>query len=333
MNNSLNETLEEFRRYETLTRHVKERSTSKYINYLKMLFSYIDKEPDEVSHRDIENYILHIKVDLKNAINTQKVKLAAIRIFYGWYSKRYHAQNPTELFGPIQEEVKIPVMPTPDELTRMVDACDISKDIGRRDAALICLFADTGIRVSECAALNVNNIQVHAHNFVLLVPRIKSRERMIPFGQLTQGAMVGEFFAAYFQDIKYLKNYKETDPLFKQMGPCYKDGRLGIVGIYKIIKKYSKQAEIGRRISPHSFRHFFGTYSVINGTRVEHLRTLMGHAWLETTMRYVHLAEVIEPDSIRMRGTSSLKAPPAATGFVEILNRARKKIHLRDDDK
>jgi site-specific recombinase XerD len=323
-----NDILEEFRKYKVVNQDKRESSVNRYILNIRKFFAWIKKEnPEEITMEDVQDYIIYLKVDQKNSTNTQKIKQASIRIFFDWYSKRHHIKNPCELIGPIQEEIKIPSMFTPDDLTRMVYSCNTSKPIGRRDAAILCLLADTGIRISELMALNLGSIQIHENNFTLVVPRVKSRERLVPFGQLTAGAMVAEFFAAYYQDIKYVQNFKDSDPLFVQYGPKHHGARLGLKGIKGVITRVRKNSEITKRITAHSFRHFFGTYSVINGTRVEQLRLLMGHAWLETTMRYVHIADVISPETIKHRGTTSLQAPKHQTGFVQILKKAREKLN------
>lgn len=315
MNYDLKKIMDEFYIYKT-ARSAKDRTAKGYIKALNSFFRWVGKHPRQVTIDDIDHYMVYLKVERKNSTNTQKLKQAAIRLFYRWYANRYHIPNPTDSMIPLPEEIKVPVMPTPDEFTRMVYACDLSTFTGRRDAALLCLLADTGIRRSECSALNVGNIQLYEKNYMCIVPRIKSRQRMVPFGELTNGAFVGEFFSSYYQEIKFVKQYKPDDPLFKQVGIRYKGDRLGPKGVSGVVVRYAKKAEIGRPITAHSFRHFFGTYSVIHGTPVHELRQLMGHAWLETTMRYVHIAELIVGNSLKQRATTNLVAPKQWTGFV-----------------
>lgn len=304
--------------YFKVGRNTKHNSAKNYIIYLKQFFDYVDKIPEQVTIEDIESYIVYLKVKKRNAINTQKIKQTAIRLFFDWFSKKYHKENPTEFLPAIQEEINIPVMPTPDELTRMVYACDVGEFQGRRDAALLCLMADTGLRRSEVSALDVGNIQLHENNYICIVPKIKSsRERMIPFAALSQGSMVGEYFTAYYLEIRYALNWKYNDPLFKQLGLMYSGNRLGPAGINYLVRKYAKKAGIERRLTAHSFRHFFGTYSIINKTEIRELQKLMGHAWLETTERYIHISESITASTIKHRGTTNLKAANQWTGFIK----------------
>jgi len=314
--------------YYKVGRKAKHRSAKNYIRYLKQFFVHIEKLPAEITLEDIEKYIVYLKVDIKNAINTQKLKQTAIRLFYDWYSTRYRKENPTESLSAIQEEIKIPVMPTPDELTRMVVACDKETPQGRRDGAIICLAADTGLRRSEISALNLGNIQMHEKSYVLIAPKIKNRrERIIPFGKLTDRALIGERFSAYYLDLIYIKKWKYDQPLFIQQGIMHKGGRLGPRGVNNIIKKYAKKAGINRQITSHSLRHFFGTYSIKNEMDIRILRDMMGHAWAETTERYVHIAAQIDSKTIDQRGTTNLEDTEPNSGFNKIAREIQRNIH------
>jgi len=317
--------LDEFGRYRAGTKNNSQNSVRTYMASLRMFFQFIKKHPSQVSLDDIEDYMIYLKVTRKNSVNTQKAKQVVLRLFYAWYSTKYHTENPTEKLILIQEEIKIPIMPTPDEFTRMVNSCDVSTEIGRRDAALICVLADTGIRLGECVALRVGNVEVHENNFILIVPRIKSRrERVVPFGRLIEGDIVAEYFSLFFNEIRFLKNSSMDDPLFKQIGLFTKDGPLGKAGIAYRIKKYTKAAGVLKKITPHSFRHFFGTYSVMKGADPYTLRQLMGHAWLDTTARYVHLSEFYKGTSVEHRGVAGQQAPESMRGFAKITRNALK---------
>ena len=69
-----------------------------------------------------------------------------------------------------------------------------------------------------------------------------------------------------------------------------KRGPLGYEGIYKVVRKRLLAAGItGRRCSPHSFRHTFGTkYASSEGCDPQVLQRIMGHSDFKTTLRYIH---------------------------------------------
>ena len=320
MNSEIERLLEEFRLYKSGSRNTKDSSLNKYIAHLKEFFNFINIDPIDIKLDHILQYKKYIITVRKNQINTQRGKQCAIQLFFSWFSACYHSENPANLLKPIQEIIKIPAMPTPDELKRMVDSCDESTNIGRRDAAIMCLLAATGIRLGECVNLNVGNIEKNENNFTCIVPSIKSRrERYIPFGDFViHDDMVSDYFNAYFRDITLLLNYKYSDPLFKQNGFKYSGMRLGRDGLTKLVRKHRIKCGIEKIITPKSFRHYFGTYSYVNGKRLSRIKYLMGHAWLETTQRYEHLGDVVSGKESKTASTAGLKSKKTMAGWAKI---------------
>lgn len=296
-------------------------SAGQLCNHLRIFFKWIKKPVHEITDMDIQAYALYLKVDRKFKINTQRFKRSSLRSFFGWYSTRYQKPNPARDLYPIPEEINIPIMPTPDEIARMVYECNFETEIGRRDAAILCLLADTGIRISECVALNVHHVRIHDKHYTLTVPGIKSRrERSVPFGRLVNDDLVAGYFSAYYLDIRVAQKYQLRDPLFKTMGPSHQGERFCIRNLYRVVKKYVRKAGLDDRISVHSFRHYFGTYSRKGKTKLEIINAHMGHARMDTTARYIHLAESVE----FQRTTAGLKGPVYMNDFVKMIKQVKK---------
>jgi site-specific recombinase XerD len=64
----------------------------------------------------------------------------------------------------------------------------------------------------------------------------------------------------------------------------------GARGVRKLVAKYLKAAGITKKASPHTFRHTFGTYKAEKGVSPFQLKEWLGHASLNTTQIYVHMA-------------------------------------------
>ena len=321
------ELLDQFYQYYVTVLHRKPNTAIRYLQYLTWFFRNVQKHPRDVNGADINRYIGELRL-AGNAQNTQRLSQIAVRMFYDWYCSEVDPDhpNPTAKIVQIREERKIPNVMTPSELMRMVYVQDMSKFVGRRNAAMLCLLADTGIRVSELLELKVGNVRLHDNHFVLLVPRIKTHERQIPFGRIQETDFVSEYWTAYWEEIRFVKMWRENDWLFQADGPKHKGTRLTFQAVYSMIKRSAKKAGVGSFISPHSFRHFFATYSVINGIDIVQLKELLGHATVETTMRYVHISNTITGKVLEKTATAGMKAPEEMRGYVKILKETLKRI-------
>lgn len=310
--------LDEFKHYLQIDRMLKPGSVRTYNRALEFFFTHTEKPPAEITPDDINHYIFNLKAEGR-AHNLQRQRQTIVRMFFNWYSQVKYpgAPNPGASIKIIHEEQKIPRVLSPEEIIRMIAQCDVSDFQGRRDAALMALLADTGIRRSECAALRVGDVVPHKTHFVLNVPRIKSYERAIPFCNLKETSFISEYFTQYWQEITVVKRWGRNHPLFMTMGIETSGTKLGGAGIRFQVKKYARDAGV-HDVSPHSFRHFYATYSYLNGVDVMTIRKLMGHALLETTMKYIHIASVVDGSVLKKTATANMVAPKHMTGYVKI---------------
>jgi len=138
-----------------------------------------------------------------------------------------------------------------------------------RERAMFMLFLDTGLRATECANLTWDNVYPE-----YITVSGKTGERDVPINEPT------------FQLLRRLKAESGRDTYAFQG----KRGRLTYEGIYKTIRHICLQAGItGRRTSPHTFRHTFGTeYASSPGADPKVLQDIMGHRDFKTTLRYIH---------------------------------------------
>lgn len=311
--------LENFLTYCIEHRYFKPRTVETYRTVLTRFFVDIDKPAADVSTGDITRFVAGLAADGR-AINTRRLYQSAIRMFFFWHAQRSGAGNPGADIAPIREEHPIPDILTPGDVSRMILFHSPVDLIGRRNGAIIALMAGTGLRISEIARLNFGSIQVRENSFIVNVaPSKTKRGRMVPFGKFAETDLVAETFASYYLELKMIEGFRDANPLFLTMGIRRSGTRLQTEGIRRMIERTARHCRISGNITPHSFRHFFGTLFIANGGDLLDLRELLGHALVETTMRYVHLANLVSAKAIDKYGTTGLIAPKSATGYVRII--------------
>ena len=159
-----------------------------------------------------------------------------------------------------------------DEYTKMLSLAGGNP----RDYAILQVFLQTGIRVSELANLTLADVD-------LTKPAITVRGK----GNAERAIELEK------RGVQALKNYLAVRPesLSDVLFLNYKGVPISDRGIRKLVVKYRKNAGITKRASCHSLRHTFATYKAEKGVSPFQLQQWLGHANLNTTQIYVHLGK------------------------------------------
>src|SRR5712691_5476478 len=159
-----------------------------------------------------------------------------------------------------------------DEYTKMLSLAGGNP----RDYAILQVFLQTGIRVSELAHLALADID-------LTKPAIIVRGK----GSIERGIALEK------RGVQALKSYLAVRPesLSSVLFLNYKGELISERGIRKLVVKYRKNAGITKRASCHALRHTFATYKAEKGVSPFQLQQWLGHANLNTTQIYVHLGK------------------------------------------
>jgi site-specific recombinase XerD len=159
-----------------------------------------------------------------------------------------------------------------DEYTRMLSLAGANP----RDYAMLQVFLQTGIRVSELAHLRINDVDFLKPSLVVAGKGKVSRE-----------------IALEKKGMQALKSYLAVRPesLSERLFLNYKGEPISERGIRKLVVKYTKAAGITKKASCHTLRHTFATYKAEKGVSPFQLQQWLGHANLNTTQIYVHLGK------------------------------------------
>src|SRR5919205_2213403 len=160
----------------------------------------------------------------------------------------------------------------PDEYTKMLSLAGANP----RDYAVLQVFLQTGIRVSELASLRIEDID-------FIKPAITVR------GKGNQEREI----ALEKKGVHALRSYLaiRPDSLSPRVFLNYQGEPISERGIRKLVVKYRKEAGITKKASCHTLRHTFATYKAEKGVSAYQLQQWLGHANLNTTQIYIHLGK------------------------------------------
>lgn len=258
---------------------------------LKQYFNYLNT--DEPQKQDIEGYIINLHKIYKQ--KTVKRKLASIKAFYNYLEEEeYINENPfRKIRVKFKEAVVLPKIIMREEietlLNHMYDCRAVKKKYRYwlRDMAVIETFFATGARVYEIS--NIEKDCIDLKSGLLCIKGKGNKERYVQIGNLKVLELLQKYYAANQDDINH-------------SGYFFVNGRAGRFteqSIRIMLRKYSEEAGISRRITPHMFRHSFATFLIEEGVDISCVQQILGHSSIKTTQIYIHIAARIQAEILR----------------------------------
>lgn len=175
----------------------------------------------------------------------------------------------------------LPQALTQGEVEQLLQAPDTCTLLGKRDAALLEMLYATGLRASELIGLRYEDIDTTVG--YLRVCGKGGKERLVPMGEMATIQLEDYLTAGRPQLLKgrqatFLFVNRSAQGLTRQ-------------GVWKIVKKYMRQAAIYKPLSPHTLRHSFATHLLQGGADLRVLQQMLGHADISTTQIYTHVVQ------------------------------------------
>lgn len=269
--NKLNEQVEEYLEFLKIEKGLKNNTIQAYQQDLTEFVAFLEKEgisswPSEVV--DI-NAFLSRQTETKAASSVKRI-ISSLNKFYQWLARSgIQRLNPMlEVDAPKKVTTK-PVVLTKEEVTILLSQPDTSKKLGIRDRALLEVLYATGIKASEL--INLKLADVH-EDLQLIQVFDGNRSRLIPINQ---------------EAIKWVKKYKQEvrKPLILEKGRqsdyLFLNNRgtqITRQAIWQIIKKYCKNANIQKDVTPHTLRHTFTAHLLQNGADLQVVHEILGYS-------------------------------------------------------
>jgi integrase/recombinase XerD len=172
-----------------------------------------------------------------------------------------------------------------EDVERLIELPD-SSPLGRRDKALLEVLYGTGVRISELAALDLDDVNIDDGS-VLVRAGKGNKARLVPMGRAARRA-VGDYLTVTRADlVKKSKQSTGQAALFLNA----RGGRLSRQGCWKILKGYARAGDMADKVSPHTLRHSFATHMLDAGADIRAVQELLGHASLATTQVYTLVSD------------------------------------------
>jgi integrase/recombinase XerC len=217
--------------------------------------------------------------------------LSTLRSFFRWACREGHLEkSPAKGLATPRLPKTLPRALTLPDTERLLDADD-EGFVPERERALFELLYASGLRVSEAAGLDLEDVDFSAR--LVRVTGKGNKERIVPFGGAAADALHD-----YLPSRAALRHRAgpEADgdgrePLFVNA----RGGRLTTRSMARLLKRRLRAAGLPAEISPHALRHTFATHLLQAGADLRAIQELLGHASLSTTQKYTHL------DAARLR--------------------------------
>ncbi len=279
----MKELIDSFLDYLSVERALAKNTILAYRQDLNMYLDFVIKRGaqalSKVTKNDIVDF-MHSQKDSGVSPTSISRRLAAIRMFHRFLSReRVLKVDPTTLIESPKLWKKVPDTLSLNEVEALISQPDVRDYQGARDKAILETLYATGMRVSELCDLKTNNVNLDI-GFLRCIGK-GNKERIIPLGKKAIHSINRylEFSRSHF-----LKQ-KTSEFLFISRS----SSKLSRQSVWKLIKRYSKEARIKKSIKVHTLRHSFATHLLERGADLRSVQEMLGHSNISTTQIYTHI--------------------------------------------
>ena len=268
-----------------LEKSLSQNSVSAYVNDINKLIAFLDEEYKKLSPEKVK--LSHLKkfIEWLNqkgvSPRTQARTISGIKSFYKYLLIEEKVTNdPTTLLESPKIGRKLPDILSMEEIDLLIDSVDITKPEGQRNRAMLETLYSCGLRVSELVNLKISNL--YFDEGFIKVEGKGEKERLVPISK-----------SAITEISKYMEGYRQGLHINKESANILflnrRGQKLSRVMVFTIIKNLSDKVGLGKKISPHTFRHSFATHMINGGADLRAVQEMLGHASIASTQIYTSL--------------------------------------------
>jgi len=239
-------------------------------------------ELESITVHDLKAYVRSKQLDGLQAQSIVSM-FKMIKAFFSWCESEGYVEN-------IAKKVETPKLPkkilkgfTVQDVQAMIDSFSYKDYFEARNKAIIGMLSDCGLRSMEIRSLKTVNVKESN----ILISGKGGKERIIFISHELKKLLIR------YERIKkiHFQDKLTTDHYFLS----YTGKDISHVGLDNIVKEAGKRAKVkGKRVSPHTFRHFFTVQCTLNGIDIYTICKLLGHSNISTTENYLQSLEDIE---------------------------------------
>ncbi|NLL76749.1 MAG: tyrosine-type recombinase/integrase [Clostridiales bacterium] len=266
---------------------------------------------DRITREDIEEYLEYVSLyqkDNKEITNDERGKarkLASLRSFYNYfYQSELIQKNPAVLVAMPKLHEKEIIRLDADEVSVLLDQVEDGTKLTKgqlkyhektksRDTALLTLLLGTGIRVSECVGLDLEDVDFK--NNGIKIRRKGGYETVVYFGDEVEKALRN-----------YLEQRHHTIPLSGHENALFlsmQNRRISVRAVENLVKKYASTVTTLKKITPHKLRSTYGTSLYRETGDIYLVADVLGHKDVNTTRKHYAALE----DERRRRAAKTVK--------------------------
>lgn len=249
-------------------RNLSPRTQSTYVQQVSLFARHFGQSPHRLGPEQIRDYQVFLATGKQLAPGSIGVAVSALRFLYGVTLGK--AWDIPEVLPAPKQPSKLPVVPSPEEVTLFLDSVASVK----HHAILTACYA-AGLRISEAVSLRPADID--SQRMMLRVEQGK--------GAKDRYVMLSPKLLAVLRDY-WRRTRPEGEWLFPGLIP---GNHVNRHTVEKACQKARETAGLAKRLTPHSLRHGFAAHMLENGADVRTIQLLLGHRSLATTARYMRV--------------------------------------------
>ena len=274
--------VDEFLDYLRYEKNRSELTVDSYANDLESFEAYFKGLDDQLTWQSVDADVIRdwmeYMMDKGNRATSINRRLSALRSFFRFALARHLIdRDPSRLIKGPKKSKPLPQFVKEDEMDRLLDDVawgDSFEEV--RTRAILMVFYETGIRLSELVGLNETSVDMETCQIRVLGKRRKMR--VIPFGEELRHALY------IYNKVRARKVGQGSSAFFVTADGARMNG--GQVR-YEVRRQLAKVSTLHKR-SPHVLRHSFATAMLNHDAGLESVKKLLGHASLATTEIYTH---------------------------------------------